>query len=58
MFKLKQNDISGNLWMILQDYLDEQKDRVELNRQIFHGRMLPLEFPYFSPWPNVLFHLN
>ena len=34
MFKLKQNYITGNLRMILQDYLDERKERVALNHQI------------------------
>ena len=35
VFKLEQNSISDNLYMILQDHLDEQKERVVLNGQFF-----------------------
>ena len=35
VFKTEQNGSSGNLRIILQGYLDEQKERVVLNGQIF-----------------------
>ena len=34
MDKLEQNGISGNLPKILQDFLDNRKQRVELNGQV------------------------
>ena len=41
MFKSEQNGVSGNLFMILQDYtgLDEQKEMVVLNGQVIIGQL-------------------
>ena len=35
VLKLEQNDISGYLYMILQDYIDKRKEAVVLNGQVF-----------------------
>ena len=61
MFQLKQNDVA--IRQCAYDftglfYLDERKERVELNRQIFSWVNVTTAFrvvPYFSPWPKCSF---
>ena len=55
MFKLKQNYISGNLRMILQDYLGERKERVVLNRKIFLWVNVTTGVPLFQPLAQCSF---
>ena len=44
MFKLEQNGISGNFRLILQDNLDERKERVVLKGQAFSWANVTVQF--------------
>ena len=45
VLKLKKNGMSGSLRMVLQDYLDERKEKVVLNGQIFSWANVTAEVP-------------
>ena len=45
VLKLKKNGMSGSLRMVLQDHLDERKEKVVLNGQIFSWANVTAEVP-------------
>ena len=58
VFKLKHGVMSSKLRMILQDYLDEPKERVVLNGQVFSWAKAKVEVPLVQSLVQCFFHLH